>query len=75
MYWTTTKPSRPGWYWHRDLEYHEGDPEICHIYASTSHQQTLYVTWLYDEDEDYGGPLTTYGGEWSSEPIPEPEAS
>lgn len=61
-HWTTNKPTNPGWYWWRN-GYYRASPVLLErngpdeLYCSSSDIDELYES----------------AGEWSSEPIAEPE--
>lgn len=59
MIWTTSRPTKPGWYWWR--AHAKADPHLRCI---------TYVLGRLCSD---GLPVKRSPGEWSSEPIPEPE--
>lgn len=63
MTWTTRIPDKPGYYWFRWTPKHTA--EILHI-------QKMDCGCLYQELNWIGNRNT---GQWSSEPITEPEAS
>ena len=68
MHWTTTKPSRPGWYWYRrtDLPFTD-DPDVVHV-STLDYQPGLYI---WDWQDTYWEPISSYNGQWAG-PIPEP---
>lgn len=56
--WTTQKPTKPGWYWWRDVE---GDEVVVELMESGA------FFWGADKFDPNAS------GEWSSEPIEEPK--
>ncbi len=65
MTYTTRKPTTPGWYWWR-------------CFAITTGVLTQETIVQIDADgycQQEGEYVDNLGGEWSSEPIKEPEAS
>ena len=71
MRWTMQKPEKPGWYWFRETALSEN--EIVYVYEGGT---GLFVNrhgelYKLDNDSPRWNPIN---GEWSSTPIPEPEA-
>lgn len=66
MEWTTSKPTKPGWYWWRR------DPSvistIVHLYVGRE-DGVLFMCL----EGGAGLAVDRLQGEWSSEPIPEPK--
>ena len=62
-HWTTTKPSKPGWYWWRWDCCSEPSAVKVDDNWHCMENRHVPVNAFYMED----------GGEWSSESIPEPE--
>lgn len=58
--WTSTKPTKPGWYWWRTVTTQPGVYEVYHANG------TLKVYWPKIEK------VSAIEGEWAG-PIPEPE--
>jgi hypothetical protein len=69
MRWTITKPSRPGYYWHREATAINDNrfPRICEIARVNGPHLLVYCGTM----NPYR--LDNASGEWSSEPIPEPK--
>jgi hypothetical protein len=65
MKWTNKKPDRPGWWWYRFL-----DTKACvcvSVYAVGRLKRMYAVTALGV------APIKDVPGQWSDQPIPEPE--
>lgn len=69
MEWTTEKPSKPGWYWNR-LE--KSSAECLVQVGNRENPFAMKGLWVLSHPSRYFT-VDEYGGEWSSEPIPEPK--
>lgn len=60
MWWTTTKPTKPGWYWYRT------HADVDHYVAQVCKRAdgALYF--------DYDHVVSECHGQWSSEPLTSP---
>jgi hypothetical protein len=63
MTWTTRKPDRPGYWWHRGRRNH------CQIFRIIEGWDGRL--WAFGTG-DGGGFVDEIPGEWGDEPIPEP---
>ena len=67
MRWTKTKPSEPGWWWYRDKVTLNQVPRCILVVDDDGVLRAYSGGWNVMLQRD--------PGEWSSEPIPEPEES
>lgn len=61
MTWTTRTPTQPGWYWYKEEEARL----VVHVYKTSGPLYVCFGTGSL--------PIDAVTGEWSSEPIKEPE--
>lgn len=72
IHWTSTKPSKPGWWWHRGVK--STIPEVVKI---TAWKNGEMVVRYCGDSISYTLPLENERGnhgQWSSEPVEMPEA-
>lgn len=76
MIWTKELPKKAGWWWFRDVP-SQTKPDILYVFWEApwgkDHEYGGYWAWVYGYDTDDFGNVEHLPGEWSSEPIPEPE--
>jgi len=66
MHWTKTKPNRPGWYWYQNPQMPDKvDGPVRVGYGRDGQLRAELYGWFSLVQNIYG--------EWSNEPIPEPE--
>lgn len=78
MTWTTEKPSKPGWYWHKGESYHvpgtvyaEQYDGIVEIVLADDGLGFLAL-FVNEVGRDSSAPIVQWRGQWAG-PIPEPE--
>jgi hypothetical protein len=64
MVWTAKKPTKPGWYWWRSKP--KKSPFVFNVYLMSN-------VWCCSCHNGKACSVNSAGGEWSSEPIPEPK--
>ena len=65
MNWTTTKPTKPGWYWHKgedpDREFHAGGLAIVEVIKEEDWLVCRHSNgeseWIEDSQAQWAGPL------------------
>ncbi len=62
MTWTTTKPTVPGWYWWREPEHNDNEPEIGHVFKD---DLTAELRVLWTTDCPFADLVKEYDGQWA----------
>lgn len=71
MEWISAKPTKPGWYWLRPRD--RSSTHIVKVLWTSTKKTKLIGYWLNGILQEQHHYVDAMLGEWSSEPIPEPQ--